>query len=42
MFVDKIREYNQKLSLEESVKSAEKYCKENDYSESFWKNMGRR
>jgi hypothetical protein len=40
MFVGKIREYNQKLSLEESVKSAVKYCKENDILKEFLEKYG--
>jgi predicted transposase/invertase (TIGR01784 family) len=40
IFVDKIREYNQKLSLEESVKSAVKYCKENNILKEFLDKYG--
>jgi hypothetical protein len=34
-FVDKIREYNKKFSLEESIKSAIQYCRENDILKEF-------
>jgi hypothetical protein len=40
IFVDKIREYNQKLSLEESVRSAVKYCKENNILKEFLDKYG--
>jgi hypothetical protein len=40
IFVNKIREYNQKLSLEESVKSAVKYCRENDILKEFLDKYG--
>jgi hypothetical protein len=35
VFVDKIREYNEQLTLEESVKRAIKYCTENDILKKF-------
>jgi hypothetical protein len=41
MFVGKIREYNQKLSLEESVKSAVKYCIENNILKEFLEKYGK-
>jgi hypothetical protein len=41
IFVNKIREYNQKLSLEESVKSAVKYCRENNILKEFLDKYGK-
>jgi hypothetical protein len=41
IFVDKIREYNQKLSLEESVKSAIKYCIGNGILKEFLEKYGK-
>jgi predicted transposase/invertase (TIGR01784 family) len=35
IFVDKVREYEKQLTLEESVKCAIKYCKENDILKKF-------
>jgi predicted ArsR family transcriptional regulator len=39
--VDRIREYNQKLSLEESVKSAIKYCTGNGILKEFLEKYGK-
>ena len=39
-FIDKIREYNKKLSLEESVKEAVKYCIEHDILRQYLQNHG--
>jgi predicted transposase/invertase (TIGR01784 family) len=41
IFVNKIREYNQKLSLEESVKFAVKYCRENNILKEFLDKYGK-
>jgi len=40
MFIKKVNEYKKKLSLDESVKSAVKYCIENDVLKKFLKEHG--